>query len=79
MPQAVEAGPWRLALAASLPLLLGAGWWVNVQRQAVGSVVETGKRLSNAEVVESGSGVLTLALAARGEGEAAGADHGGAA
>lgn len=61
-PQAVKRGPWRLALAASLPLLLGAGWWVNVQRQSVGSVVETGKRLSNAEVVESGEGVLTLAL-----------------
>ena len=57
-----KRGPWRLALAASLPLLLGAGWWMNAQRLAVGSVVETGHRLSNAELVDSGEGVMTLAL-----------------
>lgn len=61
-PPAVKRAPWRLALAASLPLLLGAGWWLNAQRQSVGSVVETGQRLSNAAVVDSGPGVMTLAL-----------------
>ncbi len=61
-PPAAQRGAWRLALAASLPLLLGAGWWVTAQRQAVGTVVETGRRLSNAEVVESGTAVMTLAL-----------------
>lgn len=56
-----KRAPW-LALAAALPLLLGAGWWLNLQRSTVGIVVETGKRLANADSVESGAGVLTLSL-----------------
>lgn len=56
-----KRAPW-LALAAAVPLLVGAGWWLNVQRNTVGTVVESGKRLANAESVESGTGVLTLAL-----------------
>lgn len=60
-PPVPKRSPW-LALAASLPLLLGAGWWLNAQRLTVGRVLETGQRLSNAEVVDSGPATMTLAL-----------------
>ena len=55
-------GPWRLAVAATIPLLLGVGWWMNAQRQTIGNVIETNQPLSNAQVVDSGGGVMTLAL-----------------
>lgn len=65
--QAAPAAPARsagwLALAAMLPLMIGAAWWLLAEHSSVGRVEQTGARLSNAELVESGQGSLTLALA----------------
>ena len=61
-PRVARPGPWLLALAATIPLLVGMGWWMSARRQTIGNVIGTGQQLSNAQVVDSGGGLMTLVL-----------------